>query len=99
MHLHQVMRTTVDLDADLPETRRARPYAMPKFNLGRVREGVNLDRALDLVDGLEAAEIVPCAFDNRRPAPLAPLNCYPFSNAEMIDRKLIDGPRTTASRP
>jgi hypothetical protein len=40
-----------------PETRRARPYAMPKFHLGRVREGVNLDRALDLADRLETAEI------------------------------------------
>ena len=40
-----------------PETRRSRPYALPKFHLGRVREGVNLDKALDLADRLEAAEI------------------------------------------
>jgi hypothetical protein len=39
-----------------PETRRA-PYAMPKFHLGRVREGVNLDRALDLADRPEGAKI------------------------------------------
>jgi hypothetical protein len=40
-----------------PEHRRPRPYAMPTFRLGRVREGVDLDRALDVAHHLEADEV------------------------------------------
>ena len=53
----QLLNTAIRNGLTAPETRRSRPYTMPKFNMGRVREGVNLDRALDLVDGLETAEI------------------------------------------
>lgn len=40
-----------------PETRRPRPYTLPTFRLGAVREGVNLDKGLAVADALEAAEI------------------------------------------
>jgi hypothetical protein len=53
----QLLNAAIRNGLAAPETKRPRPYAMPAFRLGRVREGVNLDKALDLADRLEASEI------------------------------------------
>jgi hypothetical protein len=53
----QLLNAAIRSGLAAPEIRRPRPYSMPSFRLGRVREGVNLDKALDLADRLEAGEI------------------------------------------
>lgn len=53
----QLLNTAIRNGLAAPETRRPRAYSMPTFPLGRVREGVNLDKALHVADDLEALEI------------------------------------------
>lgn len=40
-----------------PEQRKPKPYSLPVFDLGRVREGVDLDKALHVAERLEDLEI------------------------------------------
>ena len=53
----QLLNAAIRNGLAAPEIRRPRPYAMPTFRLGRGRETVNLDKALDVADRLEAREI------------------------------------------
>lgn len=53
----QLLNAAIRNGLAAPETRRPRPYVMPSFRLGRVREGVNLDKALGVADRLEAGEV------------------------------------------
>jgi hypothetical protein len=57
MSFKQLLNAAIRNGLAAPETRRPRAYAMPTFPLGRVREGVNLDKALDVADRLEAGEV------------------------------------------
>lgn len=53
----QLLNAAIRNGLAAPETRRPRPYSVPTFPLGQVREGVNLDKALYVADHLEASEI------------------------------------------
>ena len=51
---HQIMRTTIDIDDDLPEP----PYVVPSRRMGDVRDDVDLLRASQTADALEDEERV-----------------------------------------
>lgn len=53
----QLLNTAIRAGLAAPVQRKPRPYSLPVVRLGRVREDVNLDKALTLVDRLESAEI------------------------------------------
>lgn len=53
----QLLNAAIRNGLAAPETRRPKTYAVPTFRLGRVREGVDLDKALAVADGLEASEV------------------------------------------
>jgi hypothetical protein len=53
----QLLNTALRNGLAAPDTRRPKPYVMPTFRMGTVREGVDLDRALAVADELSAAEV------------------------------------------
>lgn len=57
MSFKELLNAAIRNGLAAPETRRPRAYTVPTFSLGRVREGVNLDKALDVADRLEAGEV------------------------------------------
>lgn len=54
----QVVNEALRKGLDAFEHPPARPYKMKPASLGKVRPGINLDKALALADGLEDAAIV-----------------------------------------
>ena len=53
----QLLNSAIRNGLAAPDTRRPKPYAMPAFHLGAVREGLNPDKALSVADALETREI------------------------------------------
>jgi hypothetical protein len=52
----QLLNSAIRAGLVAREQRRPRPYVLPVFKLGRVREGVDLDKALDVAGRLESSE-------------------------------------------